>query len=62
MFHINEQSKALELYKEVIKNKYFVDTDKVIKIFYLKSEPEFEKYADEEAEIYHKEQEEIREK
>ena len=58
MFTITDKEKALELYKSVSASKYFGNTDQVIKIFYLLPEPEFEKYADEEAEIFYKEEEE----
>ena len=62
LFTIEDQAKALELYREISNNKYFENTDQVIKIFYLKTEPEFEKYADEEAAIYFKNQAEQAEK
>ena len=56
LFTVTEQAKALELYKGISGSRHFNDTDQVIKIFYLKTEPEFEKYADEEAkEFFEKE-------
>ena len=38
--------------------KYLPETDQMIKIFFLKAEAVFEKYADEEAAIYEKQEEE----
>ena len=51
-FYINDKDKALELYTKICAMKYLPDTDQMIKIFFLKAEAIFEKYADEEAAIY----------
>lgn len=53
-FYITDNEKALDLYTKVCNMKYLPDTDQMIKIFYLKAENIFEKYADEEAAIYEK--------
>lgn len=55
MFTVHDQEKALSLYKRISSNRFLEGTDQAIKIFYLKTEPEFEKYADEEAENFYKE-------
>ena len=57
-FIIEDKNKALELYTKMSQMKYLPETDQIVKIFYLKAEAVFEKYADEEAAIYEKDQEE----
>ena len=42
------------MYTKMSQMKYLPETDQIVKIFYLKAEAIFEKYADEEAAIYEK--------
>lgn len=57
-FFITDKDKALNLYTKICEMRYLPETDQMIKIFFLKAEAIFEKYADEEAAIYEKQEEE----
>ena len=57
-FFITDKDKALDLYTKISGTRYLPETDQMIKIFFLKAEAVFEKYADEEAAIYEKQEEE----
>jgi hypothetical protein len=57
-FFITDKDKALSFYTKICEMRYLPETDQMIKIFFLKAEGIFEKYADEEAAIYEKQEEE----
>lgn len=56
MFKVNDAEKAYEIYDSITQQKFFLDTDQRMQIYFLKPEKAFEDYADEEAEVYYAEQ------